>query len=650
MGTPPAKRFPTRSGANVPGRGHHCDRCPTRLETVPGLVLALLGVLFLVPCLTPRAAAGAGEGLEALARSYRELATYRDQGTVEITRFEDAAQTTERLLFTTRLTAGGFKLELWPESGGQTVLWTRAGRLYRYDAAARQFAPATSFAEGLPGSVHRAAQQALMVPRWLLGETAEPSTRPTVDTGQPCADTAGDPGGSPEAGEDGEAEATCRILTFTAPSPESSPQDRLRLWVGETDGLVRRVEVERGPPEPERETPGGAQATEGFAPSRAWVRVQVVHTVEVAREGDAPSPESDGEIAAETPFVPPPEARPVEEIAEAPEGGPLIFSEGIQVFELLIPVRVLGPDGEPVTGLKPEDFVVRVEDSEIPVEAVTWVDPVDPVLREAVEMSEEERRDLGLESFVPGRLVVLFFQADFNAVRIKGHMSFLRDVPELLETFTPHDRVAVVAFDSHLKLWQDFTTDRKAVLDAVGDAYRFGARPGSPREGNVPESLVEHFDFEAAKDAAFVEEGLALVARALEEFNGQRIIVFLGWGVGHNNVKVFRQAHRALLGAGVTLHALDITYADAHTLAFPLAGMAHATGGIYAATHLHPGAAIQTVAVALSGHYELSLDAGRLPAGGGKVQVELREGLRGRIHTPDFEIVAPEPPTDETPS
>ena len=621
-------------GSTDPRRGHPCDRGATRL--------APLGLLVLLSLIPAPGHARSGDTLGTLAERYRELDAYRDEGTVEITRFEDGNQTTERFLFTTRLTPVGFEFELWPETAGQTVLWTRAGQLYRYDAGVRQFAPAGSLAEGLPRSVDSVAREALLVPRWLLGEAVESSLRstpPTVETGQPCRERAGDGGGSPAAGEAEEDTATCRLLTLQTTSPEGAATDRVRLWIDESEGLVRRVEVERGPDVSETESP----AQGGVARSGIWRRAEVVHTVRAVRKKGEPPAEGEDRTAAEGVFVPPPEARAVEHITEAPEGGPLIFSEGIQVFELAIPVRVLGSDGEPVSGLKPEDFVARVADTVIPVEAVTWIDPVDPQLREVVEMTEEERRELGLESFIPGRLVVLFFQADFNAVRIKGHMSFLRDLPELLATFTPKDRLAVVAFGSHLELWQDFTTDHQAVLEVAGDAYRFGARPGPPREGNVPQSLIEHFDFEGAKDAAFVEEGLAVVARALQELNGQRIIVFLGWGVGHNNPAVTREAYSALFGAGVTLHALDITYADAHTLAFPLAGLARATGGTYAATHRHPVSAIRTVAVALSGHYELSLDAGRLPAGGGKVRVELREGLRGRIHTPDFEVRPSEP-------
>lgn len=339
------------------------------------------------------------------------------------------------------------------------------------------------------------------------------------------------------------------------------------------------------------------------------------------------------EPTADPPEAPQPPARQA--------GEPLLFSEGIQVFELTVPVRVMGPDGRPVEGLGAEDFLVRVGDREVPIRAVTWIDPVDPEIRELARLSEKERRELGLERFVPGRLVVLFFQTDPNAVRIKGHMSFLRELPELLAAFAPEDRLAVVGFDSHLKLWQDFTTRRQAVLEVAEDAFRFGARPEKPRQGDVPESLAETFDFQAARKAAVVEEALAVTARALAPFEAEKILVFLGWGVGHNTSQALAEGYRALFAADLTMHVLDITYAEAHSLAFPLAGMARATGGVYAATHEFPASAIREVAMSLAGHYDLSLDGDALPPEGGRVEVVLRDPERGRVQAKDFQVVMP---------
>ena len=61
----------------------------------------------------------------------------------------------------------------------------------------------------------------------------------------------------------------------------------------------------------------------------------------------------------------------------------------------------------------------------------------------------------------PGRLIVFLFQKDLEPSRIVGLMRMLLKSRRLLDTLTPNDRVAILSFDSHLKIWTDFTNDRE---------------------------------------------------------------------------------------------------------------------------------------------------------------------------------------------
>lgn len=640
------------------------------------LCLVVLSILLAIPTVLAQesdspVSPGEISALRALADEYRSLDRYRDEGTIEINTFQDGTEHTTRIAFATRISPMGFQMELWPETGSQSVLWTRGRRplgkaleqelgqklgqareVFRYDARARQFALLPSFHDALPRSFGPAVRDALLVPRWLLGvlppdETAGAgisglSGEPTVETGQPCEDSASD---RPEDVDRPVGEPSpvpqCRVLTWT--SPPSQRDQRLRVWVGEDDGRIRRVEMERGPAEDELaakdELAGEDAPVAGFASSRAWTWVEVVHT---PRE-----PEDDP-----APFLLPPDAQRVARLPEPP--GPLrpegrtgipdvpdTFSDTIRVLELLLPVQVVDREGHPLPGLSAEDFRLRVDGQDVPVQAATWRDPRDPWVTELAAMSAEERKEAGVEHVVPGRLVVLFFQTDVHAVRIKGHMAFLPKLRELLDALAPTDRLALASYDSHLKLWHDFTTDHQAILDLVKDAFRFGAKPGSVRPGKVSESLAEHFDFAAAKDAAFVEEGLAVLARAMEPFIADKVMFFVGWGVGHNGTQALREGYRALFEADVTLHALDVTYVDGigpahggHTLAAPLSAMAQTTGGTYVATHMFPDFAVRAVAVALQGHYELSVLESDLPPAGGKIEIELRDPRKGQIYNP----------------
>lgn len=597
--------------------------------------------------------------LEDLSETYRQLSRYRDRGTLTVTTYDHGTERTESLHFATRRGPLAFELKLWPETGSQTVIWApssprshRPELLYRYDAAENRYAAQASLPRALPRSLGPAARLALLVPHLLFlqdplepersdgggGEDAERSedigmeewpgawmgsAEPAMTTGQPCPD-AGDP------------EARCWVLTFTAP-PEARPVHRVRVWRGEEDGLVRRVEVEGGPEQAPTETAGpGAPPPpperEGrgvLAPSRTWIRVEVVHEPETAADEKEP----------ELPFTPPPGAERVARLAEPEPEGPLAaagrereepirISESIRVAELLLPVRVTDREGQAVKNLSARDFRLTVDGKEVPLQAATWVGPDSEWFEEIEALPLEERREMGLERVVPGRLIVLFFQTDFNAVRIKGHMAFLPKLEKLLAALEPTDRVAVAAFDSHLKLWQDFTTEREPVLEIARDAFRFGARGVETRPGNVRQSLAEHLNPQAARDAAWVEHGLAELAGALEPFVADKVVLFVGWGVGHNGTGRFRDGYRALQRAGVTLHALDVTYAGGHTLGAHLASLAQLTGGTYSATHEFPDQAVERVTVALSGHYELSVSEGDLPREEGQRRVEFRVELR----------------------
>ena len=57
----------------------------------------------------------------------------------------------------------------------------------------------------------------------------------------------------------------------------------------------------------------------------------------------------------------------------------------------------------------------------------------------------------------PGRLVVLLFQKDFEGSRLRGLLRAIGQAKGLLAPLSPRDRVAVLSYDSHLRLHLDFT-------------------------------------------------------------------------------------------------------------------------------------------------------------------------------------------------
>jgi VWFA-related protein len=316
------------------------------------------------------------------------------------------------------------------------------------------------------------------------------------------------------------------------------------------------------------------------------------------------------------------------------------FEAAIDVSLSTVVVRVVDTWGQPVPDLTPKDFRVRAGKLEVPVVAVDWTSgdwtsgddpppaaaPVPPA--EGAPVTEALPRP-------PGRLMVFFVQADLNPTRISGQLRLRPHTRELLETLHPEDRIAVVSYDSHLKLRQDFTRDHDAAYAAMDEAMLWGEEREIAPDG--PDSLAGHFDFAAAREAASPERALELTARALAPMPGEKTLIYLGWGLGRfggDGVRMtpaYAPAVRALAAARASVFVLDVTSADSHSLEVGLQAVAEATGGVYLKTFRLPGLATRTLAKAISGYYVLTLDRAQLTAkAGGSLQIELRD-RRGTV-------------------
>lgn len=302
------------------------------------------------------------------------------------------------------------------------------------------------------------------------------------------------------------------------------------------------------------------------------------------------------------------------------------FGEEITVALISMTVRAVDGRGHPITGLGPEDFRVRVGKKEVPVVGVDWFSSAEPA--PPVPVVEDAPAVPAAETRPAGKLVVFWVQADLDPTRISGQLRLRPYTEELLETIHPADRMAVISFDSHLRLRQDFTRDREAVFAAIDRGMLFGDSEMGPGSGEV--SLAGSFDFEAAVAAASPERGLELTAEALSELPGEKIIVYLGWGMGRfgsfgvQMTPAFYPAVRALRRADIPVFVLDVTSADYHSLEVGLEAVAHATGGTYQKTNVLAGLATDFLANAISGHYVLTIDPASVTSRGGPVTVELR--------------------------
>jgi VWFA-related protein len=300
-----------------------------------------------------------------------------------------------------------------------------------------------------------------------------------------------------------------------------------------------------------------------------------------------------------------------------------VFHEHVEVSRVIVDARATDPRGRALTSLTADDFRVLVDGAQVPLESVEWMGTGRP----GDEGPAAEEGHPGESAEVPGRLIVLLFEKDFAHERMVGLMRMKHEAAELVAHLLPADQVAVASFDSHLKLWLDFTNDHARLTRVVEHSILFD-EPGEVAPGPAP-SLAAHFDVKAARGAASPEAALEVLGRALEPIPGAKSLVFFGWGLGRLwppyvvMDRHYGPARAALVRGRVTVYSLDITDADLHTLEAGLQRVAADTGGFYVKTHLFPALAMARLEGALEGYYELVIEKPDRPPGRHAIEVQL---------------------------
>jgi VWFA-related protein len=287
------------------------------------------------------------------------------------------------------------------------------------------------------------------------------------------------------------------------------------------------------------------------------------------------------------------------------------FTERVDVARVVVDARVLDDRGDPIPGLQADDFKVKIDGKTVRVETATWIggraaelDTPAPALAaphiETVPVTNQ------------GRLIVFLFQKDLEPSRIVGLMRMLLKSRRLLDTLTPNDRVAILSFDSRLRIWTDFTNDGER-FDRILEHGILFERPASSVVSDEP-SLVERLAPENVQHAYGIERALELIGDALKPLPGSKSLVLFGHGFGRfsssgmSMENEYGPARRALVASRTSVFSLDVTDADYHSLEAGLRLVAEQTGGFYARTHIFPDLAMRELSGALAGYYVLFIE------------------------------------------
>ncbi|HSG38376.1 MAG TPA: VWA domain-containing protein [Thermoanaerobaculia bacterium] len=164
---------------------------------------------------------------------------------------------------------------------------------------------------------------------------------------------------------------------------------------------------------------------------------------------------------------------------QAPAAEPPIFGEALDVRVVNVEVVVTGKDGNRVSGLKPEDFLLRVDGKEVPIEYFTEVKEgrsVAPAPAEGEPATEESGAvpGVGPEGVVPTWYLV--FVDDYFPIAAHRN-AVLKSLKDDLGRLGPNDRMAVVAWNGgRLSLVSNWSGSRRELEKAFDDAMARPAR------------------------------------------------------------------------------------------------------------------------------------------------------------------------------
>ncbi|MFL6259430.1 MAG: VWA domain-containing protein [Thermoanaerobaculia bacterium] len=316
---------------------------------------------------------------------------------------------------------------------------------------------------------------------------------------------------------------------------------------------------------------------------------------------------------------------------EAPQNPQGQFTGKVNVNEVLLDVLVTDARGNVIVGLDKNDFVVRENGKPVDLTGVTFYSN-----RRLLESSPAlAKQGVSTDQGTEDRYFILFFQ---------DQKPEAQEAPRLLSQqleaakrargwvdgeMLANDWVAVVSYDTRLKVQQDFTHDRKALVQAIGDAVK-----AKDPEGNYPSRI------DASKGPSLlaglpkgrelmdktpkIYDAFQVIARSAGNIRGRKNLLLFTFGLPANETpfgqfvpdkRYFLPTIEALNANNVAVYSLDLTPpAVEHTLSDSLQMMSDETGGRYFYNVTNFSTPLDQIAKENNGYYLLSYQSDQ-PAG-----------------------------------
>ena len=321
------------------------------------------------------------------------------------------------------------------------------------------------------------------------------------------------------------------------------------------------------------------------------------------------------------------------------------FEESVDVNLVLVDATVTDRAGNQILGLTRDDFIVREEGVQQELASVEYF------TNRRLLTTPESKAAFQVERVREERYFILFFHrfldspGTFRSELMKARteaQKFIRD------RALPQDRIAIAGYDARLKVYADFTSDKRVLERALNDAITFAGglveRPSYAGDDSIMTNIDRR---RMINDTGRIYDAIEMLADAMPKIAARKAMVLFSPGIGQassfspdiaeNEDVWYDPMLRALNRANISVYPVNILrnaglYAEEQTLS----RLASETGGEYFKSVVNYGTPLRLVEKENSGYYLLTYYTRRPKGSHGYQRIDVS------IRNPEFRLKARE--------
>jgi VWFA-related protein len=240
------------------------------------------------------------------------------------------------------------------------------------------------------------------------------------------------------------------------------------------------------------------------------------------------------------------------------------LSERVDVNAVLIDAVVTDSAGNQMLGLTKDDFIVKENGVE------QTIDSVDYFTTRRLLNAQESAAPFGVERVREERYFLFFVDKPVTPALFSRLVAFRRAVSDFVkDEMRAGDLVAIVGHDVRLKVYTDFTSDKRQIGRALEETVRMSQGVTEPPAGTAPSILRNVERDKMMTRTGTTYQALELLANSLRPIRARKTLVLLSPvlieegedvrdGVLLNESRYYRPMIEALNAANVTVFAMNM--------------------------------------------------------------------------------------------